>query len=38
LGFSSSLIFINPKLPLAGHIYTLTAGRVLNTNVYFRSI
>ena len=25
---------MNPKLPLHGHIYTLTAGRVLNTNVF----
>ena len=25
---------MNPKLPLDGHIYTLTAGRVLNTNVF----
>ena len=27
-------IFINPKLPLDGPTYTLTAGRVLNTNVF----
>ena len=33
LGFSSSLI-MNPKLLLDGHIYTLTAGRFLNTNVF----
>ena len=26
-------IFMNQKLPLDGHIYTLTAGRVLYTNV-----
>ena len=32
LGFSSSLI--NPKLPLDKRIYTLTAGRVLNTNMF----
>ena len=25
---------MNPKLPLDGHIYTLTVGRVLNTNVF----
>ena len=25
---------MNPKLPLNGHIYTLTPGRVLNTNVF----
>ena len=25
---------MNPKLPLNGHIYTLTVGRVLNTNVF----
>jgi len=25
---------MNPKLPLDGCIYTLTAGRVLNTNVF----
>ena len=25
---------MNPKLPLDGYIYTLTAGRVLNTNAF----
>jgi len=25
---------MNPKLPLDGRIYTLTAGRVLNTTVF----
>jgi len=25
---------MNPKFPLDGRIYTLTAGRVLNTNVF----
>ena len=27
------MVFINPKLPLDGHIYTLTVGSVPTTNV-----
>ena len=35
IGFQQLInIFINPKLPLDGRIYTVTVGRVLNTNVF----